>query len=115
MSALQLPPLRRVATFSRGVARIPHLRALLGAREVLLRPSRRDGIDAVVGWGRKRNAERARRFAAWHGLPFLGLEDGFLRSYGLAAAGVPPLSIVVDGLGIHYDATRPSAIERALA
>src|SRR5690606_987596 len=40
--------------------------------------------------------------------------DGFLRSVGLGVSGAPPLSIVVDELGIYYDATRPSALERLL-
>lgn len=45
----------------------------------------------------------------------LHVEDGFLRSRGLGAALVPPLSLVVDGLGIYYDPTRPSEMERLIA
>ncbi len=41
----------------------------------------------------------------------LRLEDGFLRSVGLGADLVRPLSWVVDGQGIYYDATRPSDLE----
>lgn len=36
----------------------------------------------------------------------LRVEDGFLRSRGLGAALVPPLSLVADDLGIYYDPTR---------
>ncbi|MFD3189436.1 capsular polysaccharide biosynthesis protein [Sedimentitalea sp. HM32M-2] len=43
------------------------------------------------------------------------VEDGFLRSRGLGAALVPPLSLVADDLGIHYDPTRPSRLERLIA
>lgn len=39
------------------------------------------------------------------------VEDGFLRSRGLGAALVPPLSLVTDDLGIYYDPTRPSRLE----
>lgn len=39
------------------------------------------------------------------------VEDGFLRSRGLGAKLVPPLSLVLDDLGIYYDATRPSRLE----
>lgn len=43
------------------------------------------------------------------------VEDGFLRSRGLGAALVPPLSLIADDLGIHYDPTRPSRLERLIA
>jgi capsular polysaccharide export protein len=42
------------------------------------------------------------------------LEDGFLRSVGLGADLVRPLSWVVDSRGIYYDATRPSDLEHLL-
>jgi capsular polysaccharide export protein len=44
-------------------------------------------------------------------LPLVRLEDGFLRSVGLGA-DEPPLSIVVDDLGIYYDAGQPSRLEQ---
>ncbi len=40
------------------------------------------------------------------------VEDGFLRSRGLGAALVPPLSLVTDDLGIYYDPARPSRLEK---
>ncbi len=43
----------------------------------------------------------------------LRVEDGFLRSRGLGAALVPPLSLVADDLGIYYDPSRESRLERA--
>ncbi len=39
------------------------------------------------------------------------VEDGFLRSRGLGADLVAPLSLVLDDIGIYYDATRPSRLE----
>lgn len=39
------------------------------------------------------------------------IEDGFLRSRGLGAELTPPLSLVVDDLGIYYDPTAPSRLE----
>lgn len=49
------------------------------------------------------------------GLPssvgLLRVEDGFLRSVGLGAALATPLSWVIDGRGMHYDARRPSDLE----
>lgn len=43
------------------------------------------------------------------------LEDGFLRSVGLGADLIRPLSWVVDSRGIYYDATRTSDLEYLLA
>ena len=39
------------------------------------------------------------------------VEDGFLRSQGLGADCIPPLSITVDRLGAHFDPMRPSELE----
>lgn len=43
------------------------------------------------------------------------IEDGFLRSRGLGADLVPPLSLVCDDLGIYYDPTRPSRLEEIIS
>ncbi|HEV8035095.1 capsular polysaccharide biosynthesis protein [Yoonia sp.] len=42
------------------------------------------------------------------------VEDGFLRSRGLGADLIAPLSLVLDDQGIYYDATRPSRLETLL-
>jgi capsular polysaccharide export protein len=47
--------------------------------------------------------------------PCLRVEDGFLRSRGLGAELVPPLSLVTDDGGIYYDPTRPSRLEALIA
>jgi capsular polysaccharide export protein len=91
--------------------RIPFLEKLLGSPVVpghfgrFFRP-----VTAVAGWGRKPTSLSARRYAEKYGLPYLAVEDGFLRSLGLGSQE-PPLSVVVDDLGIYYDATRPSRLE----
>jgi capsular polysaccharide export protein len=46
--------------------------------------------------------------------PSLRIEDGFLRSRGLGADLIPPLSLVADDLGIYYDPGRPSRLESLL-
>ncbi len=47
-------------------------------------------------------------------VPIYRVEDGFLRSRGLGASLVPPLSLVWDNKGIYYDPARPSQIEDAI-
>jgi capsular polysaccharide export protein len=111
-----LPRWRTVAVFSRGLAKIPHLAALLGAERVVHGPgaSQATRIDAVIGWGNKRTAEPAIAYAQRHGLPYWRAEDGFLRSIGLGRGGTPPLSLVLDDRGIYYDARSPSRLEALL-
>lgn len=42
------------------------------------------------------------------------VEDGFIRSAGLGANCVPPLSIVVDSQGIYFDPSQPSDLENLI-
>ncbi len=42
------------------------------------------------------------------------MEDGFIRSNGLGATLLAPLSVVIDKQGIYYDATQPSDLETLL-
>jgi capsular polysaccharide export protein len=103
-----------IGVFSGGLYRIPHLEAFLGDA-VRLRPSGPGGLNGVAGWGHKPTADKARQRAGEWRLPYFAVEDGFLRSLGLGVLGHPPLSLVVDDLGIYYDATGPSRLERLIA
>ena len=67
--------------------------------------------DRLAVWRSRLSAAQVR---ALGNRPVLEVEDGFLRSAGLGADCVPPLSISVDGDGVHFDPTRPSGIERLL-
>ncbi|AQR63385.1 capsular biosynthesis protein [Brevundimonas sp. LM2] len=69
-------------------------------------------VEAVAGWGLKPTSKVGRARAAREGLTYLALEDGFLRSIGLGETGAASVSLIVDDLGIYYDATRPSRLER---
>ncbi|WP_353472795.1 capsular polysaccharide biosynthesis protein [Salipiger sp. H15] len=63
-------------------------------------------------------AQTGRRRMAWAGKAggdVVRVEDGFLRSRGLGAELVPPLSLVLDDLGIYYDPARPSRLEKIIA
>jgi capsular polysaccharide export protein len=104
-----------VGIFSTGLWRLPGLARLLNAQKLVFRPSERRAarLSAVAGWGHKSTAAAARAYAQRHGLPYLALEDGFLRSVGLGGRE-PALSLVVDDLGIYYDARSPSRLERLL-
>ncbi len=45
---------------------------------------------------------------------FISVEDGFIRSVGLGGDLYPPLSLLFDKKGIHYDASRESDLEYLL-
>lgn len=91
---------------------MPFLRTFLDDLTLEPLPLRR--VEAVVGWGMKSTSNAGRRRAVRQGLPYLALEDGFLRSVGLGESGAASLSLIVDDLGIYYDATRPSRLEELI-
>ncbi|MEB3156169.1 MAG: capsular polysaccharide biosynthesis protein [Cyanobacteriota bacterium] len=97
---------------SRGMARIPTLAALLAPAVLVTGQAacRRADLTALLAWGRKPSARTAEAIARARGLPLWRCEDGFLRSLGLGDTS-PPWSVVVDDLGIYYDATAPSRLE----
>lgn len=86
--------------FSDGIRKIPFLHIFVGETSA----------NFVIGWGNKPNTKKARDYALSHGLKYYALEDGFLRSVGLGSDS-PPLSLVVDDLGIYYDYHKPSRLE----
>jgi len=107
-------PTGRALAFTRGIATNRSLATILGDREIISWPRtpwRPRENDFVVGWGRKRNTFWARRYAARHHLPFISLEDGYLRSVGLGKAGSPSYSFVLDDFGTYYDCSSTNRLE----
>ena len=96
-----------------GVLKVPFLQAFLPEYDLRRLPGAE--IEAVLGWGMKPSAAAGRRWAAKHDRPYVALEDGFLRSIGLGEAGAASVSLIVDDVGVYYDATRPSRLERLIA
>jgi capsular polysaccharide export protein len=110
-----LPPSltkRRAWVCSPGIWDTPFLRTLLN--DLNLRASPLAPVEAVVGWGLKPTSKGGRRRADRANLPYIALEDGFLRSVGLGESGAATLSLIVDDLGVYYDATRPSRLEQLI-
>ena len=106
---------KTVATWSLGLRRNPTLPTILELKGVRFWPRSLQGVDAVIGWGNKKNTERAIRAAREAEIPYLAIEDGFLRSFRPGVAGDPPLSLVVDDLGTYYDASRHSRLESLIS
>lgn len=70
--------------------------------------------EGVLGWGFRESGRRANAWAQKAGAPTLRLEDGFLRSVTLGVRGGRALSCVVDDMGIYYDASYPSRLEKTV-
>jgi capsular polysaccharide export protein len=102
--------LKRFGVFNRGLKKLPALAEFVGGQVISSTLAAPVELTATLGWGRRRYARRATKIARERGIPFYCLEDGFLRSVGLGQTD-PPLSIVVDDVGIYYDATVPSRLE----
>ena len=102
-----------IGVLSRGILRIPFIEKLLGKQVCFANNVAVSRLSSIAGWGKKATARSAIAFAASHNLPYISLEDGFLRSYG-TGDHFPPLSLVVDQTGIYYDSTRPSDLENML-
>lgn len=63
----------------------------------------------ILAWGKKAFLLKAKGYQnVWT------VEDGFIRSIGLGAKLIRPNSLVFDDIGIYYDATRPSRLEKLL-
>ncbi len=68
----------------------------------------------MAGWGLRKTTRWARAYAAHRGLPYIALEDGFLRSFGTGQQ-FPTLSLVCDRQGIYYASDRSSDLETLLS
>ena len=71
--------------------------------------------DGVIVWGRSPTAWRGEAIAARRHLPLLRVEDAFLRSIRPGRLGEAPLGLMLDPLGVHFDSSTPSALEKLLA
>lgn len=90
-----------ILSTTKTIARLPHLASFLA-----------DSPNAVAGWGRKPSGRQALWLSRMLRRPLALLEDGFIRS---VERGCPTMSLLVDDIGIYYDASRPSRMENTIA
>lgn len=72
-----------------------------------------DKNSQIYIWGRK-NYEKIEEFAKQNNIKITRVEDGFIRSVGLGCELTRPYSLVFDNLGIYFDTTKESALEKIL-
>lgn len=70
--------------------------------------------DLVGIWGNSPTAHRGRAVAERRGTGLLRVEDAFLRSLHPGRAGEPPIGLLLDCKGAHFDPAQPSELEEIL-
>ncbi len=106
--------MQKLAVYTLGFLQVPYIRKALriAGWKVSPGPLTRKAA-AVAVWGRKPRARRGIKAAARRGLPLLSLEDAFLRSV-LPGPKSAPAGLVLDEVGIFFDASQPSRLENIL-
>ncbi|QAU36148.1 beta-3-deoxy-D-manno-oct-2-ulosonic acid transferase [Janthinobacterium sp. 17J80-10] len=87
------------------------LRRFTGVTDIrfIYNPKQISPGNTLLLWG-----SRPRPIGLSEGVNIVRLEDGFLRSVGLGADLIAPLSWVIDSRGIYYDPAQPSDLEHLL-
>ena len=106
---------RRLYVYNAGFLtqrRVRRILELSGWRISIGHPSPEDHIGL---WGQSPTAGRGEAMALRTGAPTVRVEDAFLRSLFPGRKGEPPIGLLIDHSGLHFDPTRPSDLETMLA
>lgn len=106
---------RRLFVYNLGFLREKRLRRILALAGHQIRLGLPGPGDGVAVWGRSPYATRGEAVAARRGVPLVRVEDAFLRSLRPGRMGETGLGLLIDDLGVHFDASLPSRMERILA
>lgn len=112
---------RRLYHYNLGFLRDPHLRRVLALKGAPLALGVPRAGEGVAVWGRSKYAARGEAVAAKYGAPLVRIEDAFLRSIkpgrlrGKWRQGDLAQGYLIDPIGVHFDGSKPSMIERLCA
>ncbi len=106
--------LRRLFVYNGGFLTQKRVRRILDLCGYDIRLGAPSGDDMVGVWGQSPTAPRGEAVAARRDAPILRVEDAFLRSIRPGRDGEPPLGLVLDDMGVHFDPERPSRLEQIL-
>jgi len=107
--------LRRLYVYNGGFLTQQRLRRILTLSGFDIRLGKPRPGDMVGVWGQSPTSPRGEAVAAATSAPVLWVEDAFLRSVLPGRAGEPPLGLLLDGRGVHFDPAQPSDLEHLLA
>ncbi|MBR3370291.1 MAG: capsular polysaccharide biosynthesis protein [Rhodobacteraceae bacterium] len=91
------------------------IRRIMGLAGLAVRLGWPDSAGQVAVWGHAPRASRGEAVARRTGASLLRVEDAFLRSLFPGRMGEPPIGLLIDRSGVHYDPSRPSDLETLLA
>ncbi len=107
---------RRFFVFNGGFiwnTRVRRILSLAGHSVTLGRPTE---DDTIAVWGHSPTAHRGEAMAEKTGAALVRIEDAWLRSlFPGRAKKSPPIGVLIDRSGIHFDPTQPSDLETLLA
>ncbi|QFT92192.1 Capsule polysaccharide biosynthesis protein [Roseovarius sp. THAF9] len=106
---------RRVFYFNAGFLRQNRIRRILDLAGLPLQLGKPGADDLIAVWGRSPYAARGDAVAQKTGAGIVRVEDAFLRSLHPGRAGEPPLGLLIDHTGVHFDSSAPSDLETLLA
>lgn len=106
---------QRLGVYSLGMLWLVGIRRILrlAGWRLIYAPLAWGRVDAIGIWGRKPSGRRGQRAAVRRNLPLVTTEDAFLRSVE-PGRKAPPLGMMIDPIGVHFDAARPSMLENCL-
>tara|TARA_R100000322_G_scaffold60379_9_gene37305 strand:- start:11622 stop:13667 length:2046 start_codon:yes stop_codon:yes gene_type:complete len=114
-AATEPPSSRRLYVYSGGFLRERRVRRILTLAGWQLRLGLPRSDDSVAVWGQSPTAHRGEAIAARRGAGLVRVEDAFLRSVRLGRDGEPPLGLLLDRSGVHFDPATPCDLEQMLA
>lgn len=105
---------QRLFVFNGGFLTQPRIRRILTLAGYDLRLGAPGPNDAIGVWGKSPTAPRGEAVAHHLNRPVIRVEDAFLRSVRPGRMGTPPLGLLIDRIGVHFDSSQPSDLERIL-
>ncbi|MGH1413671.1 MAG: capsular polysaccharide biosynthesis protein [Pelagimonas sp.] len=106
--------LRRLYVYNGGFLTQPRVRKILTGAGFRVSIGLPKPGDLVGIWGQSPTSHRGEAIAEKYKAPLVRIEDAFLRSLYPGRAGEPPIGLMIDETGLHFDPTRPSDLETLL-
>ncbi|MEM8776822.1 MAG: capsular polysaccharide biosynthesis protein [Pseudomonadota bacterium] len=107
-------PARRTYYFNAGFLRQRRIRRIAELAGLKLQLGHPSADDLIAVWGHSPYAYRGEAVSQATGASLLRLEDSFLRSVRTGRDGELPLGLLIDHMGVHFDASAPSDLEDLL-
>ncbi|MCK0142493.1 capsular polysaccharide biosynthesis protein [Aliiroseovarius sp. F20344] len=105
---------RRLFVYNGGFLTQPRIKRILELSGWKIRLGVPSADDWVGTWGKSPTSGRGEAVAAKKAAPVLRVEDAFLRSVLPGRSGEPPLGLLLDDMGVHFDGSLPSRLEHIL-